>query len=172
MKTLAEKSFRVALYDDGAVDLLNSFRSASLFEDVAESDLHAIASRAQVVRCFSGQTLVEEGEPGADIYLLLQGRVRIQVESISPFVEIGITKLEAGEVIGEMSLVENHPRSATVLAIEPSVFARIPSSHLRDLAVQKPEVGFILMRNVARILSDRLKAMNRRMMNVIRQKHF
>lgn len=157
---------------DGQFDLLHVFRLNSLFADLPESFLREILGITTTVRAYNGQTLIEEGDDSREIFLLLSGKVKIQIESITPYVEIGITKLGSGEVIGEMALLQNGPRCATVVASEASELARIPAAGLQKLMERHPEIGVILMRNLARILAERLRGMNRRMINYVRTRYY
>ena len=157
---------------DGQFDLLNVFRQNSLFAELPDSFLREILASTTIIRAYNGQTLIEEGEESLEVFILLAGKVKIQIESITPYVEIGITKLGSGEVIGEMALLENGPRCATVVTSEASELARIPAAALQKLMERHPETGVVLMRNLARILAERLRGMNRRMMNYVRTRYY
>ena len=147
------------------------FAKLDLFKDLPPHAVKHLASQASVLRAYSGEVLIEEGDGGADIFILLRGRVRVQVESINPWMEIGLNKLDQGEAFGEMALLEDEPRCATVMAVEVSDFARIPAESLRALLHDDPASGVILLRNFARILSGRLKQMNRRLLNMTRSNY-
>lgn len=147
------------------------FARMDLFKDLPSRAIQHLAAQAVLLRAYSGQVLIEEGDSGADLFILLKGRVRVQVESINPWMEIGLNKLDEGEAFGEMALIEDEPRCATVMAVEVSDFARIPAESLRALLADDPGSGVVLMRNLARILSGRLKQMNRRLLNMTRSNY-
>jgi CRP-like cAMP-binding protein len=158
--------------DDGQVDLPAALAEVALLRELPAEAIVEIAAFTRLVTAFKGQTVLEEGDRGADLYILLEGRVRVQIESINPAIEVGISKLLEGDVIGEMALVEGEPRSATVVAVQPSIFALIPAAALDDFIQRYPAWGVVIMRNIARILSRRLKTMNRRLFNYVRASHF
>lgn len=156
----------------GRHDLTAVLRENSLFADIPDSVLRDIVALATPMTAYNGQTLIEEGDDSRDLFILLAGKVKIQIESITPYVEIGITKLGVGEVIGEMALLQNGPRCATVVAVEACELARIPAGSLQELMGRNPHAGVLLMRNLARILADRLRGMNRRMINYVRTRYY
>ncbi len=148
------------------------FREIALFQDVPDAALRAIAKIGEGVYAYKGQTLIEEGEENGDLMILLEGRVGICLESINPSVEIAINKLNAGDVIGEMSLLEGGPRSATVVALERCRLVRFPTGKLNTLLEKHPDWALIFMRNLAKILCQRLRTMNRRILNLTRMRYF
>lgn len=164
--------FIVTENDKGEIDLASIFRQVDLFQDLPEKALEEIVSFAQMLQFYNNQTIISEGESGSDIFIVVSGKVRIQVESISPYMEIGITKLDAGEVFGEMSLLEEGPRSASAITTEPARVVRIGGSDLKGFIERQPQWGLIVMRNMARIMAHRLKNMNRRMLNYLRARHY
>jgi CRP/FNR family transcriptional regulator len=68
--------------------------------------------------------------------------------------------LQGGEFFGEMSLVEPAPRSASVTAMSASFLFRLPHDQLRDLIHDDPNAASILLVQVVKTLSDRLRRAN------------
>jgi len=102
-----------------------------------------------------GETIFQVGDPGQALYVVLSGKVKIFRESLE-----GKNKLLAyvhpGEVFGEMSLVEDRPRSASALAVAPtSVLVLFRDTYL-NLLKRFPLLGH----NLARIIASRLREMN------------
>src|SRR5512140_3549371 len=105
----------------------------------------------------SQQVLIEEGVPIDSIVLLLEGQMAVNVS-----VAGGVAQLGAGDLIGEMSLVDSAPPSATVIAKVDCVALSIEKKTLqRKLAA---DLGFAsrFYRALAIVLSDRLRATERR----------
>ena len=100
----------------------------------------------------SGATIIEESSPYNDIYFILAGVVSVRVGGR----EIAIRT--AGQHIGEMAVVDpGQPRSASVVAEDEVVVARVSASTFTDLAEANPR----LWRNIARGLASRLRQRNR-----------
>ncbi|MBI5154605.1 cyclic nucleotide-binding domain-containing protein [Candidatus Poribacteria bacterium] len=161
-----------------AVDRLGLARVAhllsrsELFHGLAPEILTALAAECSLIATYQGQTLIEEGETGSDVMLLISGRVSVHLESISPAIEVCITKLGAGEVFGEMALLGNDLRSATVVASEPCEVLRIPGALLKAMIDENSAAGMTLMRNLSALLAERLRIMNRRLLNLMRTRYF
>jgi CRP-like cAMP-binding protein len=107
---------------------------------------------ANIVRLAPGEALFSEGEPGTCMYVVRSGTVRVST---------GTTELERlgpGSILGEMALIEATPRSATVTAISDCEIALIDRQRFLFLVQQTPSFAL----NVMRVLSHRLREMNRR----------
>ena len=97
-------------------EALDTLRTIGLFSSVRDEDLAAIASLLIERRFPKHKTIVEEGLPGDYMYIIREGRV-----SVSKLSDDGREKilefLDAGEFFGEMALLDNAPRSASVRAL-------------------------------------------------------
>src|SRR5262245_13920533 len=93
---------------------VSSLRQSAWFSNLADDVLDAIAVRFEPFALNSGEILFRQGDPGDSLYLVVSGRVRILVSTSSG--ERGVTELGAGEIVGEMGLLCDEPRSATVIA--------------------------------------------------------
>lgn len=91
-----------------------SLRRLPLFEGLEESDLDGLLAAARVLVLEPGQTLLREGDPGDEMYVVLEGD--LEVSRRHGKVENVVAHRTAREVVGEMALLEQAPRSATVRA--------------------------------------------------------
>lgn len=98
-----------------------------------------------------GDTLLLEGSSGQEMYVLREGTVEIRVGAVP------IAVLKPGEFFGEMALIDEQARSATVVALSDG--ATIPISKQRFTFLVQNHPFFAL--EVMRVLVDRLRAMNR-----------
>jgi len=119
---------------------------------VPEDFLGLFRSETDIVTLQPGQVLFEKGEAGCHMYVIQSGEVQIldgnhNFESVS-----------AGGIVGEMALISENPRSATVQAISESIVIPIDERRFSFLVQQAP---FFAIR-VMRVMSARLKAMNER----------
>lgn len=104
----------------------------------------------------AGTLIVKEGEVGDSVFLIGSGSVQILLFS-EDGVEIPLKRLERGEFFGEMAILENRPRAATVKAIEDSTLLEINGRGFLKLLMEHPEIEFKLLLSV----SDRLRELNR-----------
>src|SRR5512144_2414574 len=107
------------------------------FAPLAESTLRQIASTG-IVRSFPKNTvLINEGDVGDSLYVILSGRVKVYASS-SAGREFVISFHGVGEYVGEMML-DGEPRSASVITVEPTTCAIVNKQHLRDFLLAHPE---------------------------------
>ncbi len=133
---------------------LNELESAVLF---------GIADQQSVRR---GTTLCNEGDPGDSLYVLLEGTVEILKQDASG-TQQALARLTQGAVIGEMSLLTEAPRSASVLAVSDLKLLRIPCSRFHRLLAEDSLPALKVVRNLAQVLTRRLAGMGERLVESI-----
>ncbi|HEX9494147.1 MAG TPA: cyclic nucleotide-binding domain-containing protein [Candidatus Limnocylindria bacterium] len=101
-----------------------------------------------------GETLMKQGEPSTSIFFLLDGKVRAERTRRTDDRPVQLAEFEAGAVVGEMGVVIDIPRSATVTAIAPTESLELDTPNFERLAKAYP----ILHRVIARLLSERLRS--------------
>jgi CRP/FNR family cyclic AMP-dependent transcriptional regulator len=98
-----------------------------------------------------------EGEIGDEIFIVMEGTVEIIVNSGRKTPKV-VIHLGVGQLIGEMSLVDRGPRSATVRAIEdPTIVQVIRHQDFHTLCKRNYRIGYIVMHNMAADLSFKLR---------------
>lgn len=142
----------------GDFDVLRSLPVfAALSLDELRS-LHTLADR----RSFDpGAVLIEEGEPGRDLFVVVAGEVKVEVDGGGALLEVA--RLGTGASLGEMALVDDGPTSARVTAVEPTVAFAFPLERLAAHLETEPRAGFKVLLVLGRILSSRLRETNRRL---------
>jgi CRP/FNR family cyclic AMP-dependent transcriptional regulator len=78
------------------------------------ASLHLFANERSVETCRAGETLFAEGEPGTSMFILRRGELRVVVGGVP------VETIEPGGMVGEMTLLDDAPRSATVVAVVDS----------------------------------------------------
>ena len=94
-----------------------------------------------------------EGEPSQSMYILLAGRAKVQ-RSDSEGKEVILAVLSSGEFFGEMSLIDDAPRSASVITLESCEFMAVSKEAFKAMLVQSPEVTMAVMRGLVRRLRE------------------
>jgi len=123
-----------------------------LFESLAEGDLEAIASVAVSRSIKAREELFHQGDEGSQIYVVTKGQLKV-VTTSSAGDDLIFTLLDPGEVIGEVALLANRPRTATITAIENSELIVIDRRDFQQLLRTRPEVAFELLTVLARRLA-------------------
>ena len=106
----------------------------------------------------TGDILMRQGEPSTSIHFLLTGKVRAERTRRTDDRPVTLAEFEAGAVVGEMGVVIDIPRSATVTALEPTETLELDAPNFERVAKAYP----ILHRVIARLLSERLRATEQR----------
>ena len=137
-----------------------------IFEDLSLEELDAVLEISDEVSFKSGEIILEESSYGADsdFYIILQGNVKVelQVSQINSDDKLNkrLTVLKGSDVFGEMGLLRKRRRSAQVTAYSELTVLKVNQKKLFQLFVYNPRLGYIMMKNLAAILSDRIMEMN------------
>ena len=152
--------------------ILDELQKVAVFRSLSKEELELLLTCSELRTFYKGATIFEESDTSNDLYVILRGRVSLRLESIAPHYEMVITSIGEREVIGEMSLLSNQPRSTTVVCSEPSELLKFNGATLRALFEQRPHLGYVVVTNLARLLSERLNYMNRRLLGIFQSKFY
>jgi CRP-like cAMP-binding protein len=141
--------------------LVSVLSKIPLFAGLGKEEVHALAARAEDRATPGGTVVVREGDPADSLYVVLSGRVNVYLHASGGEKEVVLATKGPGEYFGEMMLDDN-PRSASVVALEPSKFAVISRADFKALILKHPEVGLQVIRNLIRVT---------RGMNVMTREH-
>src|SRR5512143_1412792 len=127
-----------------------SLRRIPFFADLPDSDLDWLSTRAEPMEIASGADLIREGEPGDAAYIVLDGEFEVVKRSSRR--DIVISVREAGEVFGEMALVDQAPRNATVRAVRDGRVLRISGETFKMLLAHSSSASLAVLQTVSRRL--------------------
>ncbi len=133
-------------------DMLDYLRAIPLLSHVSEDDLEAIACQMIERRFAKGTVVVEEGLSGDYMYVIRAGRVKVTKASEDGREKI-MDFLEAGSFFGEMALLDQAPRSATVRTLEASRLLALSRVAFLDLLTRSPSLSLA----VIKVLVQRLR---------------
>ncbi len=119
-----------------------------LLAGVDEAALKKIAGVLQVRTAQKGQPILHKGGVGDHLLFLLSGRLQA-VDVTEDGREVGLSFLMVGDYFGELSVIDGLPRSATVVACEPSIYALLPRSHALELMHNSPLVAERMFKRLA-----------------------
>ena len=128
------------------------------FSEFSNDELVSIFSNARIQQLTESEILISNQETTADLYFILQGQLRIEIA----IPNAGIKKflLSSGTVVGEQSFLDGEPRSADVTAETPCLVASLNSNSFADLTRAHPVVALRIIRQLSRILSQRLRRLD------------
>lgn len=125
-------------------------RHVPLFAELPEADLDWLSEQAEPISLKAGEILLEEGSPGKDAYIVLDGEFEVVKKSDRQNIVIAVR--EPGEVIGEMALLDQAPRMATVRALRDSQLLKIRGEIFRQLLAQRSSAAMAILHTVSKRL--------------------
>jgi CRP-like cAMP-binding protein len=138
-------------------DLLNILRQAELFEGLPPEELQAIAALCQARTFQSGEIITTQGETGDELFVVCQGFVEVTLTNQGGEPRT-VVQLGPGQIVGEMSLVDRGPRSATVRALtDGALLQSLRREAFVQLCQTNTHLGYVVMRNMAADLSFKLR---------------
>ncbi len=133
---------------------MEALKKIPLFRHLTYKEQTAVLSIATTRTFPGGREIVTEGQPGEELYVVIRGRVAIEKNGVE------IAELRAGGHFGEMGLIDNAPRSATVRATEPTRVMVIARQDLMTLMKRESILAVKMLWSFVQVLSDRLRATN------------
>lgn len=137
-------------------------RNVALFEGLTQSQLRRVASIARPRGYEVGACLFREGETGHDMFIILEGKVRIS-QQVPGMGEEALAILEKGQYFGEMSVIEDIPRSADAIAHTSCTLWVIEREQLDQLMFTDKDLAYVLLWSFVRTLAGRLRETNAKM---------
>lgn len=133
---------------------IDTLHRIPLFQHLAYAELVQLINVCRAREVGPGEVLIRQGDEGDALYVILSGRVSVEKGDRM------IAVLGPGRHFGEMSLVDNQPRSATVRTIDRSVLIRIVRADFYDTLKQDSVLAVKLLWNFIQTLSARLRDAN------------
>ncbi|MBP6718338.1 MAG: Crp/Fnr family transcriptional regulator [Rhodoferax sp.] len=119
-----------------------------LLAGIDEAAIQKMAGALQVRTADKGQVILHKGGQAEHLLFLLSGRLQA-VDITEDGREIGLSFLMVGDYFGELSVIDGLPRSATVVACEPSIYALLPREQALDLMHNNPLVAQRMFKRLA-----------------------
>jgi HEAT repeat protein len=137
-----------------AIEKAAFLKSAPLFAALESEELAALAEIAIESAYAPGEVIFEEKQEAHHLYVILQGKVEVFLkvnDHLRPLAHLG-----EKECFGEMAILDNQPRSASVRAEEATTVLKIDRESFHELIMERPQIAF----SIFRILSGRLRQQN------------
>lgn len=128
--------------------LAETIGSIPLFSGLDKKDRERIAGAGREVTFEKGKTILREGEPGLALLLILEGKVEVRKKGKL------LSTLENGGFFGEMTVIDDKPRSADVVAVAPTTCFGLTSWAFAGLVRTYPEIALAVMKELVRRLRE------------------
>lgn len=136
-----------------------ALRKVPLFRGIDDSKLRLLAFMSERVRFEAGEDLVKEGDFGDTAYIILSGTADVVIAS--PSGELTVAKVKENDFVGEIAILIDVPRTATVRATSTLVALSVSKEHFFKLLTTFPDMGIEVMRSLAHRLERTTREVGR-----------
>ena len=126
-----------------------------IFKYLSPEESQRVLSDVTEIRLEGGETVFEAGSAGNEMYIIKSGRIKVY--RIFDDNEIAFAEFSAGDAFGEMSLIDEYPRSASATALEDCLLLALPRATFKQIVERDPSVGVKLLLAVAEVFSKRMR---------------
>lgn len=136
----------------------NELSQSPFFAGLPEDYLARFAALAEEITCSAGDALFREGEEASRLYLLISGKVNIQVQPTSLQQPLTIVSLGTfGQLVGWSGFMPPNYYTATAVCQEDSRLLTFDGTVFNRIIEENPALGLIVMRRIAGVISQRLR---------------
>jgi len=128
--------------------LVTSLARIPFFAGLDAAALERVAATTRIRRFRRGEVIFHAGDPGVSLFMIVSGEVKIALPAESGKEAI-LATLQAGDVFGELALLDGAPRSATATALVATESVMLPRDRLRELIATEPPVRDALLVSLA-----------------------
>ncbi len=145
--------------DNKTIDLRSIqpiLREIPFFEEFSSDELDFFSRNVSLRYVPKETVLFKEGDIGDYLFFVVDGVVDVRLQSTTSKPLI-IATFERGSCVGEMSIVDDYPRSATIVVTEPSELLILTRNRFKSICRENPSVGIKFLSGLAKNLSVRLR---------------
>jgi len=124
--------------------MIEILKNIPFFAELSDEDLQAIAEKIQMQYFAEDHVIFEEGDPGDVMYIIKRGQVQVVRDNTI------LAVLKDGQFFGEMALVSDEPRNATIKTITDLEALILPKDDFRNLLETKPSIASIVSYEVVK----------------------
>ena len=145
---------------DGNAADFEFVKMSPLFEGLGEMEIHRLIALGSIRKYPPGEVVVEQGSPGDAIFILYDGSLSVSTTRDSGDDIILTTLDKRGAFIGEVSVVDQGPRSATVTVKDTAIMMELTVMGIQQFFSEFNDAEPIVLRNIAKVLARRLRDSN------------
>jgi ATP/ADP translocase len=133
-------------------DKILHLRSINIFEGLSVGELAAVASVTEEANYPPEEVVIKEGDPGDTLFLIISGKVAV-IKGYGTDQEIELDRIRAGDYFGEMALIEDTVRSATIRTLEESRLLSLHKREFTEIVREYPQIAL----HICKILGQRIR---------------
>jgi CRP/FNR family transcriptional regulator, cyclic AMP receptor protein len=139
-------------------DALMALKAVPLFADLNERELRKVLRLVHERAYLAGEVIFRQGDPGAGMFVIRRGKVRIVAHLGAQ--ERELVQLSQHQFFGEMALLEDAPRSASCVSVEPTEVLGFFAPDLESLVARDSVLGAKILFRLAQLMATRLRVTN------------
>jgi len=133
-----------------------------LFRQIEEAALNDLAAASTMSELKESEVLFSEGEAADELSFVMSGSIRLTCESgTGPEIVVGY--VQAGDILGEMAILDPAPRSASARAAEPAVVLHLPQTAFEQFLADGHPVARVMLVAIRQMMTHRIRVLNERM---------
>lgn len=140
-------------------EICDMIAETQLFADLDWKDVQGLANYVQCYRVQAGTVVFTEGDAGNYMCLLVQGQVEV-LKSDQDGNAHRIVLVTRGKTVGEMSIIDGEPRSATCIATQDSVLLLLTKDNFTRIIHDRPGLAVHILAKLAKLMSQRLRGVS------------
>jgi CRP-like cAMP-binding protein len=140
------------------LDRIQFLKTVPFFDRLSNRQLKSVSDIMFERTYETDEAIFEEGQPGAALFLILHGKVAIEICREASTTRLAV--LESGAFFGEMALLDETPRSANARALEKTQTLALYRNDLNDLVGRDAKTASQIYRSLAGMIGDRLRLTN------------
>lgn len=129
---------------------VQSLRQVPMFREMDPARLKLLAFTSERVQFAQGQRFFSQGDAADAAYVILNGKADVALTT--PNGEIKVAELGQNALVGEMGILSDQPRSASIIASETTIALRLDKRVFLELLTQFPQMALAVMREIAKRL--------------------
>ena len=143
-------------------ELIDLLINIPIFDGLDSTELHITARYMNIVKAQRGEILFREGDKGDYMCFVAEGALDI-IKASEAGRYVALSSLNKGRCIGEMAILDNFPRSASVRARNDSTLITLSRDGFNKILEEHPRVGIKILKGLARLLSLSLRKTSSRL---------
>ena len=140
------------------LDRVQFLKTMPFFDELSNRQLKSVSDMMFERTYETDESIFEEGQPGAALFLILDGKVAIEIYRETSTTRLAV--LERGAFFGEMALLDETPRSANARALERTRTLALYRNDLNGLVQRDAKTACQIYRSLAGMIGDRLRSTN------------
>ena len=152
---VSEDSQRIRATQISLGERILLLKEIKIFSGLSVEELAAIAAETKELNYPKGRTVIKQNNVGETVFLIIEGKVEVIMEQTDGK-EVLLDHIESGGAFGEMALIDDSPRSATIRTIEPSRFLILHKQEFKETALEFPRIAL----QICSVLSQRIRGLH------------